>query len=464
MIQPEINSYNTYSKRTKTMKSLLFKTIFIVMGLFLFCYSSIAQEIEESYETLLLEETQKPSGGAFKPIIGGGLGSFLFLGDVNDYMILPTNGLSSARVSISRNVSKNFDIEFHGTFGAVSGNQYMGDSTGILNFRTDLFMGGVSVVYNFNHFIKRQRPIHPYISLGAEILQFRPKGDLLSENGTPYHYWNDGTLRDKAQQPGVKANILGRDFVYETDLKELNLQGLGSYPDITAAIPIDLGVQVTITDRTKARLGACLHYSLTDMLDNVKKSGGLGNDFVINTYVSISFDLFSPAEEIEAVEHFRNLKFTITDKEDEDDDKVDDFNDECLGTLKGVKVNFRGCPDDSDNDGVPDYKDMQEDTPKDAISVDANGIKVPEIHVIAKLYDPDAISRNQLRIYNKKDFEAPDTKDFKKLPDYLKSTDINGDGKIQKEELDKAIEDFFDMNSTLTEKQLNELQNFYFQQ
>ncbi len=155
--------------------------------------SSMGQVLDESYETLLLEEEDNTAGLAFKPVIGVGIGSLSFFGDVTDYFGNPLNGLTSGRVSIGRNLGNHFDIEFHGTFGSVSGNEYGGNFDESLNFHTNIFLGGVSVAYNFNHWLKRKRPIHPYISLGIEMLQFSPKGDLIDVAGNEYHYWQDGT-------------------------------------------------------------------------------------------------------------------------------------------------------------------------------------------------------------------------------------------------------------------------------
>ncbi|HCC30018.1 MAG TPA: hypothetical protein DEQ03_08195, partial [Marinilabiliales bacterium] len=312
-----------------------------------------AQQLDSEYETMLLEEEVITEGRAFKPIIGAGVGSFTFIGDVKNYMGTPISGMNSYRVSISRNLSKNFDIEFQGTFGEVSGNEYDGSADNTRNFTTSLFFGGVSLYYNFNHFLKRQRPIHPYISLGAEILQFTPKGDFQSADDQTYFYWSDGTIRDVEEGLGVYGKIISRDYKYETDLRKLDLYGYGQYSKTSFALPIDLGVNVTVSDRVKCRLGTTFHVAVTDYIDNVTGGSGWKNDLVMNTYVALSFDLFSPADEIVAVENFKNLKFTITDNEDSDGDRVDDFNDECPETPKDVKVNFKGCPEDTDKDGVP---------------------------------------------------------------------------------------------------------------
>ncbi|MGE4288112.1 MAG: thrombospondin type 3 repeat-containing protein [Salinivirgaceae bacterium] len=423
----------------------------------------MAQQLDYDYETLLLQEEESTEGLAFKPILGAGMGTFSFFGDVNNYLRSPLYGLTSYRVSISRNLNKNFDFEFHGSFGEVSGNEYNGSVNNVQNFKTSLFLGGVSLVYNFNHLLKRQRPIHPFIAIGAEILQFTPKGDYLDNNGNPYYYWSDGTIRDVEQGLGV-GNIISRDYKYETDLRDLDLYNYGYYPKTSFAIPVDIGVHVTISDRVKCRIGTAVHLAMSDYIDNYKGGGTWKNDIVLNTYISLSFDMFSPADEIVSVENFKNLKFTITDNEDSDGDGVDDFNDECPNTPPNVKVNFKGCPLDIDNDGVPDYMDKQNDTQSGSFAVGANGVKIMENHLIVMLYDPDAVKRSEVKLYKRTTDSKQSDNEVKGIPEKFKQVDVNGDNYISHEELQEAIDAIFEMNSTLTPGDIYELQEFFFNQ
>jgi len=50
------------------------------------------------------------------------------------------------------------------------------------------------------------------------------------------------------------------------------------------------------------------------------------------------------------------------------------------------------------------------------------------------------------------------------IPGKFKAVDADGDGYISFDELVKAINDFFDSSSTLTSKDINELQEFFFEQ
>ena len=57
---------------------------------------------------------------------------------------------------------------------------------------------------------------------------------------------------------------------------------------------------------------------------------------------------------------------------DTDEDTVPDYKDQCPETPKGVKVDSVGCPLDSDKDGVFDGPDKCPDTPE-GVAVDADG-------------------------------------------------------------------------------------------
>ncbi|MGM0857287.1 MAG: OmpA family protein [Pseudomonadota bacterium] len=64
---------------------------------------------------------------------------------------------------------------------------------------------------------------------------------------------------------------------------------------------------------------------------------------------------------------------------DSDNDGVPDFRDQCPGTPAGVEVDADGCPLDSDNDGVPDYRDQCPDTPA---GVEVNSLGCPDSVVL----------------------------------------------------------------------------------
>jgi len=435
-------------------------------------------QIDEETENRLLAEDDDTKGDlfslAFKPIFGLGQGIFSFWGNIKNDYNTPINGQWGTTVSISRVFGKSFELDLYATFGNTSGElksidpddieKYKIDIDGKTfekrNFHTDIFLGGVSLSYNFIHLFDRKRPVLPFVGLGVEFIQFSPRGDLGYKDSKgvlqPYIYNKDGTIRD------INNKIITRDYNYETNLREVNKDN-PNYPFVTFSVPVDLGFNMTIADRLTLRLGNSLKITFSDYIDDTK--GGTGfykNDILNHFYASLRLDLFSPASEIAAVDQFKNLKFVVTDGEDEDQDGVDDFNDECPGTPPGIVVDYRGCPLDADKDGVPDYLDQQPNTPAGAI-VGPTGIRLTIYHLVSLLFDPKAVLRKELSTYYSKDRQAP-RKQYDKMPEKFRQVDTNNDGWISPTEMREAIDKVFDFKSTLTIDDVNELLEYFWVQ
>ncbi|MCK4661876.1 MAG: hypothetical protein KAT68_03340 [Bacteroidales bacterium] len=454
------------------MKSIIKYFLFLLFfHVFYLGYS----QTEDDYMNLLLEDDEEEEliYSSFKPVLGFGQGLFTYFGDVNDYYSHPYSGRFATKLSVSRNLSQYIDFNLFIIFGKLTGNQR--DLSGLdiattnfnnnLNFETDIFIGGVNLSYNFKHLTLRDRPVAPFISIGVETFEFSSKADLFDKYGNEYYYWNDGTIRNMAESSNNISNsiIIQRDYKYETDIREYYEK---DYSQFVFSIPVDIGLDITVTNRLTMRLGNTFHFTSSDFIDNIdKKNGFLKNDAFLHSYISFELDLFSPVEEIMVVEQFKNLKFAITDKMDEDNDGVDDFNDECPYTPEKVLVSFTGCPLDDDKDGIPNYLDTQEGTPIDAIAVGENGIRIINTYLIAMLYEPDAITRKEIYSY----YESMGKKDISKkgysgIPAKFKSVDVDNDGYISADELQKAVDNFFDFNSNLTLQEVNELREFFFDQ
>ncbi len=419
-------------------------------------------QIDEDYVATLLEEDEASTdlfSSAFKPIFGMGQGLLTFHGDIKNNYGSPLNGKWGTTVSISRSLGRYFDVDLYALFGKTSGERLSVDDLSLnKNFQTELFMGGVALSYNFNHLLKRKRPIHPYMSLGVETMQFAPRGDLQDKEGNVYVYNADGTIRNQNNQ------VIHRNYEYETNLREVNSTNK-DYSLMTFAVPVDLGLNMTITDRMTLRLGNSFRLTFSDFIDDTEAEGGFYKNDIINySYVSLRLDLFSPASEIAAVDQFKNLKFVVTDGVDEDGDGVDDFNDECPGTKSGVIVDFRGCALDADNDGVPDYMDEQPNTPADAVGVGPSGVRFTTHHLVALLFDPKSVERKELGTYYHESKQQKTRKKYDKMPEKFKTVDTNNDGWISPTEMRQAIDKVFDFKSSLTIEDVNELLEYFWVQ
>ena len=429
---------------------------------------------EEEVEQLLREEIVNISP-LYKPVIGFGSGVFNFYGDVRNNYINPTLGDFGYKFNVSSYLDQNqfYTLNLFFIYGKISGNERsLTDPGRNLNFKTDLVNFGANLEYNFDHLMKKNKYIRPFISAGFENIQFTPKGDLIDGSGNQYNYWTDGTIRDVPQPLNdlVPSNVLLRDFKYETDLrkKEENL-GLGTYGQNTLAFPVEAGLNFKISDRINLKVASSLHFTLTDFLDNVSYEGTSvkgkkGNDLISYNYFSIHFDLFSEPKTLIVEKMFAEYEFDEVMLDDEDGDFVLDAADECPGTPYGVAVDTLGCPLDEDNDGVPDYLDKEKFSAPGAW-VNEEGITLSEEEFLARLsLQSEAMKREDVLAYFntiQEGFIAPRTEE---IPAKFKEIDKDQDGYISFEELLEAIDQYFDRQLRLTVQDIYELNNYFFRQ
>jgi hypothetical protein len=304
----------------------------------------------------------------FRPQVSLGTGMFTFFGDVanSNGGFHPTVSRLARDLRISQALNSNFDLSFYVLFGEVSANERT--LTRNLNFNSSITTGGAMVTYNFYHILKPKRNINPYISLGVESIEFLSKSDLKDRYGNTYHYWSDGSIMNLDENDANASNAVEiyRDYVYESDLREANLDGFGKYQERTMAIPIDIGANLHLSDRFKARLGASMHFTFSDLIDNVSnKSEGLRqgdskNDKFLYTHFALTYD-FGPRKKRAELKN-EELELTeedlLADTSDYDGDGVFDLVDDCIKTPKNAfPVNEKGCPLDDDQDFVPNYRD-----------------------------------------------------------------------------------------------------------
>lgn len=449
------------------LKHLIFTCFLMALSVGFIC----AQD--EDLDSLLRKEiiVENP---VYKPVIGFGAGIMNFYGDVRNSYFNPMIGNYAFKVNVSTYIDKkrNFLGNFSLLAGVLTGNERsFTDTLRNLNFKSDIITFGINMEYNFGHIFRNENSVlKPFISAGIENITFSSKGDLLDSEGNQYHYWRDGSIRNicESQKDILPNEVLYRDWVFETDLRERDLYGLGSYNQNTFAIPLDIGLDFRVGERIKMRLATSFHFTFTDLLDNVSwegegVTGNKNNDHFSFTYLTMHLDLFSESKVIVEELLFAELDdFDYTMFEDEDGDGVIDAVDDCPGTPSGVEVDTLGCPYDDDHDGVPDFMDNERNSHRGAI-VDENGITMSEEELIDLLMSKEAVPRRDLFLYLAS-LQSGERLSLLDMPEKYHPLDVDGDTYLSFDELLKAIDDFFDYRSELVTDEVYQVINFFFAQ
>lgn len=450
------------------------KILYILTSFLILPLTSVFSQDEKELDSLLRKEiiVENP---VYKPVIGFGAGIMNFYGDVNNVFINPMVGNYTFKLNISTFIdqkTRNFLGNFFLLTGALTGNERsFEDPLRNLNFRSEIISFGINGEYNFGHIFKNEDAvIHPFISAGVEVIAFNSKGDLLDSEGRPYYYWSDGSIRDidEIDKNSIDNVVLYRDWNFETDLREQNLYNLGNYNRTTFAFPVDIGIDFRVNSRVKMRLATSGHFTFTDLIDNVSWQGegivgNKRNDHFTFTYLTMHLDLFSESKvRVEELMFAELDDFDYTMFEDEDMDGIIDASDDCPGTPSGVDVDTLGCPYDTDDDGVPDYTDREDNTAPGAF-VNEYGVTMTEDEVIALLDFSEAVERKDLGLYYTI-MEAGRRMSFAELPVKFHSLDTDTDTYLSFDELLKAIDDFFDYRSELNTDEVYRMINFFFAQ
>ncbi|MGB0917373.1 MAG: hypothetical protein ACPGU4_07265, partial [Flavobacteriales bacterium] len=324
-----------------------------------------------------------------------------YFGDIRDKTPTTVHRIGSRagyNFGIGGNVTNWLDINANFIMGSIAWNQSQTNHDLPQNFEAKVFTAGVNLVYNFNNFFRDIKGIRPFISLGVSYSDYKVYTDLQLEDGTQYYY-SDGQIFDTdPSSPDVGSrSIISRDFEYETQFT--------NSPVKAVSIPLGGGIDFNANRHLSIRLGAHYYFTTTDAMDgnnssdlfSTRKKDDTGNPLVDNDgflYTSLSlifrFDPFKKkAPEVdEPGAQYAGLGEII--EEDSDGDGVSDFKDRCEGTPAGLTVDKNGCPEDGDNDGIPDYRDKELKTTEGRI-VDPNGVAI-SYKEIYKSFGSDTVS------------------------------------------------------------------------
>jgi len=419
----------------------------------------------------------------YKPVVGFGVGSYNFFGEVHDPKQSPLNGTPGYMVNLATFVDNKHIIRANFFFmgGSLSGNErsYSNPARN-LNFKSDVLLFGVNLNYSFNNFYKKYRKVHPYISVGIETMTFNSRTDSTTkiniegvDETVKYQYWHDGTIRNLPETPENMTDptlrIINRDYNYETDLSKYKWGP--EYSPYTFAVPIEVGLDFWLSNRVMFRIGTSYHFCFSDYIDNVSSkntTGVIGNkrkDNFMFTSISMHLDLFSSKKTLAVQRLFADVEFDPTLMSDEDNDGYFDGWDKCPGTPFGVAVDTTGCPLDDDLDGVPNYLDDEPNSRYGAF-VDDHGVEISENDLIAKLDMSNAVSREDVALFVRtlSSYAGYKSVSAKEIPEKFRSVDKNNDGYISFDEILNEIDNFFDFKSNLNSDDIYELNNYFFSQ
>lgn len=331
---------------------------------------------------LLLSFTAQSQGGmdtlsgVMRPRIGLAVGTMTYYGEVQNYQkgFSPMVNRYYGMAYLNAPLTKYFNVEFQASYGKISANER--SLVKNLNFESRIRMASIQVYYNLYPLFSPSRGLfHPFVGVGISSFEFLSKTDMYDANGNQYHYWSDGSIMDMDESDPLAPSLaqeLQRDYTYETDLREQNLDGLGKYREQSFAFPFTLGMEWHLSPRWDFRIATTYFLTTTDLIDNITdagvgpiRHGDSKKDKLWTTYVSLSYDLqFAKEKEFDPMDDAGIEYFADFENNDSDQDGVIDAYDECPATPLAALVDEKGCPLDGDHDGVPDYRDDEPNTPE----------------------------------------------------------------------------------------------------
>ena len=198
------------------------------------------------------------------------------------------------------------------------------------------------------------RIIEPWIGLGISFMQQSNFADLADASGQSYYHWNDGRVYNMAESD-LNAEILAQemtpDYTYESETRTQN----------SIAVPIRFGLNLNVTSRIYASAAFSMLAGTEASLD--PRPGY--TDYLTTAQAGIGIRIGKDFAEprIAYPEGWAALG------NDFDQDGIKDSRDRCPGTPEGISTDRRGCPVDSDNDGVADFEDKEPFSPHNRVNL-----------------------------------------------------------------------------------------------
>lgn len=226
---------------------------------------------------------------------------------------------------------------------------------------------------------------------GTGGIGYKTRVDALNNDKfVPYNFGNmvqAGSEKEKA----IRKDILkAMDKKYESPAPNTGTKTILDKKTLTFAPSVGVGAQYKINKQFNVQVEERFAFPMDAYLDGTTQSaaGGKGRVHDALNYFSVSINYnvkykksVEPLYWMNPLDHAynelsypRHMILPNPVLPDKDEDGVTDQFDKCPKTPAGLKVDARGCPLDTDHDGVPDYKDKQLITPTECQPVDADGV------------------------------------------------------------------------------------------
>ena len=372
---------------------------------------------------LTMAQSHDSTSHARLPSILGGVGVLYFNGSIGKGAGI--TAYSTIRggytFGVEERVVKFLGIQLSGIYGNLAASERSDTPKSNKNFQSTIMQGDLTFVLHFDGLIfKPTAVVAPFIYAGISFMSFKTATDSLDQNGHPYYYWTDGSIRNQAQNSAdiLTAKIIQRDYTYETPLNS------GS----TFCVPVGIGVKMRITDNLKMNVQAAYyltfskdieHYNITSM-----------NDKYLYSFFTLEYQFGKKATDNGASQQrYQSVDFTAMMN---DTVKHKDVDQAQLAKLDSAAAH-------RDTSAI-DRSAMFNDNPS-----------------LSFLKDMDKAHQQQVAT-------NPNASSGHKLPKEFEAADKNHDGYISSQEITQVIDEFFDGTSPYTIADINKLIDYFFDQ
>jgi len=468
------------------------RLIYINITPILLCIVFLSCILFSSFSVTGQEEGKSRNIRSFLPVISVAPGVFHFIGDVG-YTNPNEPFLNKSGFQIELQIQTKSRLSFAATLlsGKVFGEEQ--DRTKALNFQSSIVAEGIMLRYDFISKKRSDQVLIPYVTAGVEYVIFHSFADLKDAEGNPYHYWSDGSVRTLAQNDSGAADAIRihRDYKYETDLRDANLDGFGKYSQAAIGFPVGAGVRFVLSPKVSLHFSSVWHFVGTDLIDGVteksegNRKGNSKNDNLVFSSVSLRFDLAAQSETKRknayslSKSDLKDVDFHTLAYEDSDLDGIPDIEDDSSATPASEKVDAKGKPIDKDDDGIPDYRDLELNSAPNAV-VTIDGVTITE-EMIEEKFLKDSLaalpaiveyvqSYDRL-IQRKPELEKADLEKLNlgdpsrtKVPPLYRRLDTDANEYISPKEISIAIDEYMAGKSPYSIPEFYNLIDFFFMQ